>query len=86
MSSRTSIVAAVVCLATLGGCYENLQPEQQTATPPPQQQPVATESTTTGISNTPRPGLSGAKRAAHNTVEQSNQHQRRLEEAMEDDQ
>jgi hypothetical protein len=85
MSTRVNAVLIAICLALLGGCYENLEPEPQTAAPAPQQ-PVASESSSPGIGNTPRPGLSGAKRAAHNTVDQLEQQQRRLEEQMEEDQ
>jgi hypothetical protein len=85
MSIKARVIVVAASLTVLGGCYENLEPEPQTAAPPPQQ-PVATESSTPGIGNTPRPGLSGAKRAAHNTVDQLEQQQRRLEEQMEEDQ
>lgn len=85
MSTRIHALLAATCLAFLGGCYENLEPEPQATAPPPQQ-PVASESSTPGVGNTPRPGLSGAKRTAQNTVDQLEQRQRRLEEQMEEDQ
>ena len=73
--------AAILLATVLTGCYENFEPEPQASTPPPAQTPVATDPT-----NAPRPGLSASKRAAENTAQKVDQHQRRLEEIMEEDQ
>ena len=54
--------------------------EAETPEPPPER-----PGTVNGVINGPRPGLQGARRAAHNTVERIEDHQRALEEQMEED-
>ena len=75
--------AALAIAGALAGCYENLEPEPQarSSTPPATEQPVSTDPT-----NQPRPGLSASKRTAENTAQKVDEHQRRLEEMMEEDQ
>jgi hypothetical protein len=74
--------AAVIVLALMSGCYEELEAVDQPSPPPPaadDEPPVRQAREPT------RPGLSGAKRAAQNTADKVQQRQQEIEEAIEDE-
>lgn len=83
MRPTLHIAAAVLAVTALAGCYRDVGPQESQQAPPPsgggsevQQSP--------GIGNTPRPGLSGAKRAAQGTAQKLEQRQNEIERAIED--
>ena len=79
----TTTGAAAAMLILVGGCYEqHTQPAPQ-----PAPQPATVEASPTPAGTThqgaARPSHAGARQAAHNTVERSDEHQREIEKALE---
>lgn len=79
---RALAITISVMLLPLAGCYEETAPAPQAAQPQPQQPAPSDGQAGPGGQDMARPSQAGAMRAAQNTLELNEQHQRELEEAM----
>ncbi len=73
-------VPALILLMATTGCYEEISADDQPSSPPSVQQ-----GPTYGVSGASGSALGGAKRAAQNTVDKMQQHQRDIEKQIQED-